>query len=221
MGSICKEILTKAAIEDVWSAIRDIGALHTRLVPGFVTDTRVEPGARIVTFGNGMVLREPIITVDDNARRVVWSAEGGPFTHYNASLQAFAEDGATRVVWIADFLPDEIASNQQAAMDAALQVMKTTLDRLAENQARRRLTSAVGTNDFRQDVQPIYLCIPCVASCTPTRRGFQTKCGNWFTGTTSRSNSSSRSMPSATIFIASSTLVAFERAAVILREMER
>ena len=135
MGSICKKILTKAAIEDVWSAIRDIGALHTRLVPGFVTDTRVEPGARIVTFGNGMVLREPIITVDDNARRVVWSAEGGPFTHYNASLQAFAEDGATRVVWIADFLPDEVASNQQAAMDAALQVMKTTLDRLAENQA--------------------------------------------------------------------------------------
>jgi len=46
MGSICKKILTKAAIEDVWSAIRDIGALHTRLVPGFVTDTRVEPGAR-------------------------------------------------------------------------------------------------------------------------------------------------------------------------------
>ena len=150
MGSICKKILTKAAIEDVWSAIRDIGALHTRLVPGFVTDTRVEPGARIVTFGNGMVLREPIITVDDSARRVVWSAEGGPFTHYNASLQAFAEDGATRLVWIADFLPDEVANNQQAAMDAALQVMKTTLDRLAENQARRRLTSAVGkkrTND--------------------------------------------------------------------------
>jgi hypothetical protein len=68
MGSICKKILTKAAIEDVWSAIRDIGALHTRLVPGFVTDTRVEPGARIVTFGNGVVLREPIITVDDKAR---------------------------------------------------------------------------------------------------------------------------------------------------------
>ena len=71
--------------------------------------------ARIVTFGNGMVLREPIITVDDNARRIVWSAEGGPFTHYNASLQAFAEDGATRVVWIADFLPEEVASNQQAS----------------------------------------------------------------------------------------------------------
>ena len=90
---------------------------------------------RIVTFGNGMVLREPIITVDDKARRLVWSAEGGPFTHYNASLQVFAEDGgASRVLWIADFLPDEVASNQHAAMDAALQVMKATLNRFAEDQ---------------------------------------------------------------------------------------
>ena len=134
MGSIRKEILTRAGTDDVWSVIRDIGALHTRLVPGFVTDTRLEPGARIVTFGNGMVLREPIITVDDKARRLVWSAEGGPFTHYNASLQVFAEgEGATRVVWIADFLPDEAANNQQAAMETALQIMKTTLDRFAQS----------------------------------------------------------------------------------------
>ena len=134
MGSIRKEILTRAGTDDVWSVIRDIGALHTRLVPGFVTDTRLEPGARIVTFGNGMVLREPIITVDDKARRLVWSAEGGPFTHYNASLQVFAEGGgATRVVWIADFLPDEAANNQQAAMETALQIMKTTLDRFAQS----------------------------------------------------------------------------------------
>ena len=134
MGSICKEIVTRAGADDVWSAIRDIGALHTRLVPGFVTDTRLEPGARIVTFGNGMVLREPIIAVDDNARRLVWSAEGGPFTHYNASLQVFAERrGATRVVWIADFLPDEVAGNQREAMEAALQIMKTNLDRFAKN----------------------------------------------------------------------------------------
>jgi hypothetical protein len=118
VASICKHIVTKARTDDVWSVIRDIGALHTRLVPGVVTDTRLERGARIVTFGNGMVLREPIIAVDDKARRLVWSADGG----------------ASRVVWIADFLPDEAASNQHAAMDAALQVMKATLDRSAEDQ---------------------------------------------------------------------------------------
>ena len=55
MASIQREILTKARPEEVWAAIRDIGALHQRLVPGFVLDTRLEPGARIVTFGNGTV----------------------------------------------------------------------------------------------------------------------------------------------------------------------
>ena len=133
MASICKQIVTKARTDAVWSAIRDIGALHTRLVPGFVTDTRLERGARIVTFGNGMVLREPIIAVDDKARRLVWSAEG--LSHTTMRLQVFAEDGgASRVVWIVDFLSDEVASNQHAAMDAALQVMKATLDRFAEVQ---------------------------------------------------------------------------------------
>lgn len=133
MGSICKEILTRAGANEVWAVVRDIGALHTRLVPGFVTDTRLEPGARIVTFGNGMVLREPIVAIDDNARRLVWSVEGGPFTHYNASLQVFAEKaGSTRVVWTADFLPDEVASTQNAAMESAMRIMKATLDQIGK-----------------------------------------------------------------------------------------
>jgi hypothetical protein len=75
----------------------------------------------------------PKADILSKARRLVWSAEGGPFTHYNASLQVFAETGgATRVVWIADFLPDEVASTQHAAMETALQIMKATLDRSAE-----------------------------------------------------------------------------------------
>ena len=76
MASIRKEILTSAPAGEVWDAIRDIGALHTRLVPGFVVDTRLEPGERIVTFGNGMVIREPIIAIDDEARRLAWSSIG-------------------------------------------------------------------------------------------------------------------------------------------------
>jgi hypothetical protein len=74
MASIRKEIQTSASPEQVWDALRDVGALHTRLVPGFVVDTRLEPGERIVTFGNGMVIREPIIDVNDETRRVAWSA---------------------------------------------------------------------------------------------------------------------------------------------------
>jgi hypothetical protein len=83
MASVQREIMTKARVEDVWSAIRDVGALHTRLVPGFVTDTRLEDTVRIVTFGNGMVVREPIVTIDDQAKRLVWFGRRPP----NETLQ--------------------------------------------------------------------------------------------------------------------------------------
>ena len=135
MASICKHIVTKARTDDVWSAIRDVGALHTRLVPGFVTDTRLERGARIVTFGNGMVLREPIIAVDDKARRTRLVCRGCTL-HTLQRVTSGLRRGRRRLArgMDCDFLPDEIASNQHAAMDAALQVMKATLDRFAEDQ---------------------------------------------------------------------------------------
>jgi carbon monoxide dehydrogenase subunit G len=127
MASIRREILTSARPDSVWDAIRDIGALHTRLVPGFVVDTRLEPGARIVTFANGTVMKEPIVTIDDEARRLVWSAEGGPLTHYNASVQAFAEAAGSRVVWIADFLPDQAAAVVGPMMEQGMAAMKKAL----------------------------------------------------------------------------------------------
>ena len=110
-----------------------MGALHTRLVPGFVTDTHLEPGARVVTFGNGMVVRELIITIDDGERRVVWSVVGGSMTHHNGSAQVFSDaKGRTKVVWIADLLPDEAAGPVSAMMEQGMTIMKQTLDRLAD-----------------------------------------------------------------------------------------
>ncbi|MGB6478229.1 MAG: SRPBCC family protein [Candidatus Sulfotelmatobacter sp.] len=133
MASIRKELLTKASVDDVWEVLRDIGALHTRLVTVFVTDTKLERGERIVTFGNGMVVREPIVDIDDAARRLVWSAIGGRLTHYNASAQVFADaDGQTRLVWIADLLPSEVAGSINLMMEEGMRVMKSTLDRLGD-----------------------------------------------------------------------------------------
>jgi hypothetical protein len=130
MASIHKEIVIAAGADHVWDAVRDIGALHTRLVPGFAVDTRLEPGARVVTFGNGMVARELIVAVDDAARRLVWSVVGGRFTHHNASAQVFAEGAARcRFVWIADLLPDELATGVGAMMEQGVRVIQSTMER--------------------------------------------------------------------------------------------
>ena len=132
MATIRSELKTRAAASEVWSAVRDIGALHTRLVPGFVSDAKLEPGARIVTFVNGMVVREPIVTLDDETRRLVWTVEGGRTSHYNAALQVSElADGLTSVVWTADFLPDDIRGFLSKAIEASMAAMQRTLDRLA------------------------------------------------------------------------------------------
>lgn len=132
MATIRKEITTTAKPDQVWAAIQDIGALHTRLVPGFVVDTKLEPGARIVTFANGITVRERIVTIDDQAKRLVWSVVSERFTHHNGSLQVFVNaDGETNVVWIADLLPDEAAGMSSQIMDQGMSAMKTALDALS------------------------------------------------------------------------------------------
>jgi Polyketide cyclase / dehydrase and lipid transport len=132
MGTIRCEIKTAAKASDVWSAVRDIGALHTRLVPGFVVDTKLEAGARVVTFVNGVTLREPIVSLDDEARRLAWTHEGGRGRHYNGVLQVSElPDGLTSVVWTADFLPDDIHDYLSRAIEAGMAAMQRALDRLA------------------------------------------------------------------------------------------
>ena len=132
MASIEREISIAAHPDLVWDALRDVGAIHTRLAPGFVTDTKLEPGARVVTFGNGMVVKEPIIDIDDRQRRLVWGAIGGPLTHYNGAVQVFPEGPTnSRVVWTADFLPNEAAGQLSAMIEQGMAVMKKTLDRSA------------------------------------------------------------------------------------------
>ena len=130
MASIHREIVIDAPREAVWSALRDVGALHTRLVRGFVVDCRLDgDDARIVTFANGVVAREVIVDVDDARARIVWTASGGRLTHHNASAQAFAEGpAATRVVWIADLLPHAMAPAIAPMIEHGLAAMKGTLE---------------------------------------------------------------------------------------------
>jgi carbon monoxide dehydrogenase subunit G len=136
MASIRKEVRIDARPETAWAALRDVGALHTRLVPGFVTDTRLEEGARVVTFGNGMVVRELIVDIDDDARRLVWSAVGGSMTHHNGSAQVFPEGArGCRFVWIADLLPNEVAPVIAAMMEQGIGIIKETLERTEREQA--------------------------------------------------------------------------------------
>ena len=129
MASLHKEITIERSKQSVWDAIRDVGAIQKRLVPGFVVNCRLEGDWRTVTFANGMVVRELIVAVDDQTCRHSWSARGEPLTHHNASIQVFSDGpDKCRVVWIADLMPNEAAEAVGEMIDEGLATMKQTLE---------------------------------------------------------------------------------------------
>lgn len=131
MASIYKETLIDAPPEAVWAALRDFGALHERLVPGFVVDADLCGDTRVITFFNGSVARERLVGTDDEIRRLAYTVVDGPLhaTHHNASAQVVAElDGRSRFVWVTDVLPDELEAPTSGLMDRGLAVIKQTLE---------------------------------------------------------------------------------------------
>jgi uncharacterized protein YndB with AHSA1/START domain len=131
MATIRKETTIDVPVETVWAALRDYGALH-ELAVGFVTATEMDGGDRLVTFANGTVLRERLISIDDEARRVAWTIVDGPYSHHNGAAQVFSEaddDGRARFVWTADLLPDDTAAPTAEAMEFGTQAIKRELER--------------------------------------------------------------------------------------------
>jgi hypothetical protein len=125
MASIHKDIIIDASADEVWDAVRDFGAVHRRLVPGFVLDSRLDGDARIVTFSNGMVARELLVDCDDTRRRLVYAVVSERVKQHSASVQVTAEsDGRSRLCWTVDVLPHEIAPYMAAQMDQAALAMQ-------------------------------------------------------------------------------------------------
>jgi hypothetical protein len=128
MATIRRELQLTAAPDTVWDAIRDVGRVHVRLARGFVTDTQLEDGVRVVTFANGVVARELIVSIEEQERRLVWAVVGGRATHHNSSFQVLdGPAGGTRLVWITDVLPQAVAMPLTAMIEAGLQAIRETL----------------------------------------------------------------------------------------------
>lgn len=137
MATIRKELSVDAPVADVWSAFRDVGAVHRRLARGFVADCQLDGDTRVITFANGMVAKERLVTVDEGGRRIAYAASADGLTHHNASFELLSDGPRrTRVIWIADLLPDDMAGAIGAMMDEGSRAMKRTLE--ASNAAEAR-----------------------------------------------------------------------------------
>ena len=129
MASLHKEIILTASADAVWDAVRDFGAVHTRLAPGFVIDAKMEDDARIVTFAHGVAAREILVDCDDARRRLVYAIANERIKHYNAAVQIVDDGGKhTKFLWTIDVLPHDIAPYISTQMDLGIKAMKTKLE---------------------------------------------------------------------------------------------
>ena len=126
MATVYKEFIVEADAAQVWDALRDFKAVHTRLAPGFLTACTIDAeGARILTFANGLVAREVLVGIDEAHRRLAYTVTGGQARHHHATAQVFAEgEGRSRFVWITDVLPDDLAAPIGALMRQGLDAVK-------------------------------------------------------------------------------------------------
>ena len=125
MATVRAEITVNAAIEDVWDAVRDFGRLHERLAPGFVTDCVVDGEDRVVTFFNGTVVRERLISVSEADHRLAWTIVDGPWTHHSGSVELHPEGvGRTRFVWTTDVLPHGTADATRKMVEQGMLVIQ-------------------------------------------------------------------------------------------------
>ena len=130
MASIHRQFAVAVSADVAWDAIRDVGAVHTRLAREYVVDTKLDGDSRVVTFANGMVARERIVDIDNDRRRLAYAVIDSGLTHHNASFEVIPDgDQKSRIIWITDLLPDSMADQITAMVDGGCEAIEKTLSR--------------------------------------------------------------------------------------------
>ena len=130
MASIRKELMLDAPAAKVWAALADFHNVHTRVAPGFVTDSKPDGDtARIVTFANGSVVKETLVTMDEARQRLVYTVSNERITHHNASAEVVPDGAHCRFIWTTDVLPDALAAYIDAQMNEGARAIEAVFAR--------------------------------------------------------------------------------------------
>jgi hypothetical protein len=128
MATVYREFIADVPAATAWAAISDVGSVHKKLAVGFVTNVLLQGSVRTVTFANGFTVQEEIIAVDEEHKRLAYTAVGGRASHHNASFQVFdIDENQCRIEWITDLLPDDVAGTITAMVDQGIIAIKNTL----------------------------------------------------------------------------------------------
>lgn len=122
MASIVMDEIITAAPDAVWAGLSAFGQAH-RVFAGVLIDCALESGdVRTVTFANGAAVRERLIGLDHERRRIAYSALN--FAHHNAAFEVCPHLEGSRVIWSCDVLPHEAGEQIRPLMQAGLAAMR-------------------------------------------------------------------------------------------------
>jgi uncharacterized protein YndB with AHSA1/START domain len=129
VASIHLETVIQAPAERVWAALAAVGEAH-RTFSGVLSGCRLEgDDVRVVTFLNGLVVKERIISVDPTRMRVAYAVTESELEHHSASMQVSAmPDGACRFDWITDVLPHQAQEWIRPLMEEGAQALKANVE---------------------------------------------------------------------------------------------
>ena len=120
----------------VWAAVADVGNVHLRLLPGRVADARIEGDERVLTMPDGTEVRELIVAVDHEQRRLAYTVQGPgrlALAHHHAAFQVFDHDGGARarLVWVTDVLPHDREAAVRGRVERGIEEMRAVLEEQA------------------------------------------------------------------------------------------
>lgn len=126
MASFRSEAIIDVSAPAAWARLSDLAQTHT-LFPGVLTACVLDGNIRTVTFADGTVVRERIVTVDSQAMRLAYGVLDR-FEHHASSMQIVpVNDCQCRFVWISDVLPDAAIDRVAGLMTKGTEAFKSAL----------------------------------------------------------------------------------------------
>ncbi|WP_296650071.1 SRPBCC family protein [Paraburkholderia sp.] len=118
MTSLFRELELETDAAHAWRALRDPGnAAHA--FAGVLTNCTFDGDTRTVTFANGAVIQERIVTIDETRMRIAYAVLSDQFEHHHASMQIVPDGpGHCRFLWQSDFLPEARREMVEPLVDA-------------------------------------------------------------------------------------------------------
>lgn len=128
MARIEKSIDINRSADDVWAVVGDVGAISTWLPA--INESSFDDGVRECTLDGGGLLREQISNRDDANRRYEYEITEGPMPldHHHAWMSVDETDDGSRVTWITEIEPDDMAGAMEPIFADGIQALKTHLE---------------------------------------------------------------------------------------------